>query len=81
MQAAINTRPPKRVHTERRTADGGALAADGRCDGGMAADGQGEAMAMADGRRGGGRDSPWLLLVRICIMSTHLGYYCLLGFV
>ena len=32
------------------TIDGGALAADGRCDGGMAADGRGEAMAMADGR-------------------------------
>ena len=41
MEAAINTRPPRRVHTERRTIDGGALAADGRCDGGMAADGGG----------------------------------------
>ena len=51
--AAIKTRPPRRVHTERRTIYGGALAADGRCDGGMAAGGRGG--SMADGRGGGER--------------------------
>ena len=35
------------------TSDARSTAAHWRCDGGMAADGQGEAMAMADGRRGG----------------------------
>ena len=73
MEAAINTRPPRRVHAERRTIDGGALAADGRCDGGMAADRRGGAMA---DWRGGGSTARVLTVVKllalfwICLTSS-----------
>ena len=53
MQAAINTRPPRRGSTHsarRRTIDGGALAAGKRCDG-CTATGRGGAMAGGAGGR------------------------------